>query len=267
VTLALLLLASVFTIGPEKVKQGGVIRIETKEAGAFTARMGERRVRLFPDADGGQLGLMPVAADAAAGFTQVVVEDAEGSVVTEARVEVMDARFPVQNIRVTPGVQALRAAPGEMEAIREFQGTVSESRYWRTPFRQPVPGCLISPFGVQRHHNGKPTGNYHRGIDQRAAVGVPVRAPAAGLVRLAKMYRLHGGSVGLDHGHGVATIHIHLSKLSVKPGDRVAAGDVIGVAGATGFATGPHLHWGLYVHGVPVNPLDWIPAVPRCAAK
>lgn len=128
----------------------------------------------------------------------------------------------------------------------------------------PVPGCLISPFGVQRHHNGKPTGNYHRGIDQRAGVGVRVRAPAAGLVRVSGMYRLHGGSIGLDHGHGVTSIHIHLSKLSVKVGDRVAAGDVIGLAGATGFATGPHLHWGLYVNGVPVNPLGWLPPLNSC---
>ncbi|HAX44497.1 MAG TPA: peptidase, partial [Solibacterales bacterium] len=77
-------------------------------------------------------------------------------------------------------------------------------------------------------------------------------------------YRLHGGSIGLDHGHGVTSIHIHLSKLSVKVGDRVAAGDVIGLAGATGFATGPHLHWGLYVNGVPVNPLGWLPPLNSC---
>ncbi len=263
-TLALLLLAATFTIGPERVKQGEVIRVETRETGTFTARMGERRVRLFPDGEGGQLGLMPVAADDPAGAAEVVVEDPAGQVMARSKVEIIDARFPVQNIRATPGLQALRPSPGEMEAIRGLQETVSESRYWREPLRLPVPGCLISPFGVQRHHNGKPTGNYHRGIDQRAAVGVAVRAPAAGLVRVSEMYRLHGGSVGLDHGHGVTSIHIHLSKLSVKVGDRVAAGDVIGLAGATGFATGPHLHWGLYVNGVPVNPLGWLPALNSC---
>jgi murein DD-endopeptidase MepM/ murein hydrolase activator NlpD len=260
-----LLLASVFTIGPERIEQGGVIRIETRESGAFTATLGERRVPLFPAPEGGQLGLLPIAADDAPGAARVVVEDAAGEPVAEASIDIIDARFPIQNIRATPGMQALRASPGELEAVRELQQTVSQSRYWRAPFRLPVAGCLISPFGVQRHHNGKPTGNYHRGIDQRAATGVAVRAPAAGLVRLSAMYRLHGGTVGLDHGHGVTSIHIHLSKMNVKPGDRVAAGDIIGLAGATGFATGPHLHWSLYVHGTPVNPLlGWTPPLKPC---
>jgi murein DD-endopeptidase MepM/ murein hydrolase activator NlpD len=128
-----------------------------------------------------------------------------------------------------------------------------------------VRGCLISPFGVQRYHNGQPTGNYHRGIDQRAAEGRAVRAPAAGVMRLARMYRLHGGTVGLDHGQGMVSIHIHMSKLSVKQGQRVEAGRVIGLAGSTGFATGPHLHWSLYVNGLPVNPLPWLPALQPCA--
>jgi len=264
-TAALLLLAAAFTITPENVKQGEVIRIETQQPGAFTARLGARRIPLFPSPDGGQLGLLPIAADDPAGPAQLILEDTTGRTVAEQPVQIIDARFPIQNIRATAGMQALRASPGEMEAVRELQQTVSESRYWQTPFRHPVPGCMISPFGVQRHHNGKPTGNYHRGIDQRAATGVRVRAPAAGLVRLSKMYRLHGGSVGLDHGHGLTSIHIHLSKLLVKEGDRVEAGQPIGLAGATGFATGPHLHWSLYIHGVPTNPLPWLPPLKPCS--
>jgi lysostaphin len=78
------------------------------------------------------------------------------------------------------------------------------------------------------------------------------------------MYRLHGGTVGLDHGQGVSSIYIHMSKLNVKPGEIVKKGDVIGYVGSTGFATGPHLHWGMYMSGLPINPNQWITNVPTC---
>jgi murein DD-endopeptidase MepM/ murein hydrolase activator NlpD len=74
------------------------------------------------------------------------------------------------------------------------------------------------------------------------------------------MFRLHGGTVGLDHGQGVTSSYIHLSKTAVKEGQVVKQGEVIGYVGSTGFSTAPHLHWGLYVHGSPVNPKQWNPA-------
>ena len=78
------------------------------------------------------------------------------------------------------------------------------------------------------------------------------------------MFRLHGGTIGIDHGQGVVSTYLHMSKLALSEGTVVKKGDVVGYVGATGFATGPHLHWGLYVNGVPVNPSQWIPNVPRC---
>jgi murein DD-endopeptidase MepM/ murein hydrolase activator NlpD len=83
-------------------------------------------------------------------------------------------------------------------------------------------------------------------------------------VQIARMYRLHGGTVGIDHGQGIGSIYIHMSSIKVKPGDIVKKGDTIGTVGSTGFATGPHLHWGMYVNGLPINPNQWIKGVPKC---
>ncbi|NEO60047.1 MAG: M23 family metallopeptidase, partial [Moorea sp. SIO4G2] len=91
--------------------------------------------------------------------------------------------------------------------------------------------------------------------------GSPVVAPAAGQIALvgreSEGFRVHGNTVGINHGQGVLSIMLHLSEIKVKEGDFVQAGQVIGTIGSTGASTGPHLHWGLYVHGQSVDPVPW----------
>jgi murein DD-endopeptidase MepM/ murein hydrolase activator NlpD len=117
---------------------------------------------------------------------------------------------------------------------------------------------------VQRFFNGKPTGDFHAGLDQRGAAGTPIHAVAAGVVRIVRDFSLRGGTVAIDHGQGVESIYMHMSKTAAKEGEHVSAGDVIGYVGATGRANGPHLHWTLYVNGVPVNPVQWVKVPVRC---
>jgi murein DD-endopeptidase MepM/ murein hydrolase activator NlpD len=117
---------------------------------------------------------------------------------------------------------------------------------------------VLSPFGVKRLHNGKPTGEFHGGVDQRAAAGSPIRAAAAGEVKIAQPFTVLGGTVAIDHGQGLETMYLHMSKIAAQPGARVNKGDVIGYVGATGRANGPHLHWLIDVNGVPVNPRQWV---------
>jgi murein DD-endopeptidase MepM/ murein hydrolase activator NlpD len=125
---------------------------------------------------------------------------------------------------------------------------------------------MTSLFGVERYINGKPTGDYHAGIDQRGAAGTHIHAVADGIVRLAAQYELRGGTVAVDHGQGMTSIYLHMSKVLAKPGDRVTTTDTLGLVGSTGRSTAPHLHWTLYVHGEPVNPNQWIRNVP-CATR
>jgi len=117
---------------------------------------------------------------------------------------------------------------------------------------------MTSPFGVQRLHNGKPTGEYHGGVDQRTPEGEPIRAIAAGTITFAKKFNVLGNAVGIDHGQGLESMYLHMSRLDVQPGAAVQRGDVLGYAGSTGRSTGPHLHWVIYVNGINVNPAQWM---------
>jgi murein DD-endopeptidase MepM/ murein hydrolase activator NlpD len=89
-------------------------------------------------------------------------------------------------------------------------------------------------------------------------MGAPIHAVAAGTVRIVQMFQLRGGTVAIDHGQGLETIYMHMSRFAAKEGQKVKAGDVIGYVGSTGRATGPHLHWSLYANGHPVSPNQWV---------
>ena len=115
---------------------------------------------------------------------------------------------------------------------------------------------------MRRYYNGQLAKDYyHRGVDYAGAIGSPVVAPASGRValvgRVSQGFQVHGNTIGIDHGQGVTSTFLHLSRINVQEGDVVQAGQVIGAVGATGAVTGPHLHWGLYVQGQAVDPVPW----------
>ncbi|MGD1950096.1 MAG: M23 family metallopeptidase, partial [Leptolyngbyaceae cyanobacterium] len=135
-------------------------------------------------------------------------------------------------------------------------------RNWNGALLIPSQGRVISVYGVRRYYNGEFAENYyHRGVDYAAPTGSPVDAPAAGHIRLVGRVRdgfeLHGNTIGIDHGQGLLSIMIHLSRIDVNEGDFVRAGQRIGAIGSTGASTGPHLHWGLYINQVAVDPVPW----------
>lgn len=122
-------------------------------------------------------------------------------------------------------------------------------------FTWPVTGRISGRFGNARMYNGQ-VGSGHSGMDIAVPTGTPVKAPAAGVVTFAaRDLYLTGGTVVLDHGFGVSSNFLHLSRIDVAVGDRIAQGEVIGAVGATGRATGPHLHWGMNWFDVRVDPL------------
>jgi murein DD-endopeptidase MepM/ murein hydrolase activator NlpD len=120
-------------------------------------------------------------------------------------------------------------------------------------FRQPTPGVLTGSFGLRRIFNGQPRAP-HSGLDIKAPAGQAVRAPAAGVVVLTGDFFFSGNAVFLAHGEGVVSLFAHLSKITVKEGQVLKAGDVLGEVGRTGRATGPHLHWSLSFNNSRVDP-------------
>ncbi len=225
-----------------------------------------RTVRMFKQADGSWEGLMPVAVMDATGGYWISFLREDGTRIEYENLTVKKTIFPTQNVTLAPSIEALHSTPDEMKTLVTFRDAVSDTKYWEEPLVAPLPGCVISPFGVARLHNGKPTGEFHGGIDQRGALGTPIHAAAAGVVKIVQPFNVLGGTVAIDHGQGLETMYLHMSKLNVAVGDHVAKGDVIGYVGATGRANGPHLHWVVYVNGVPQNPQQWVTGLKACGA-
>lgn len=246
-----------FIVTPLSPRQGDVIRV-TAPPPAATAKMGDLTIPLFHQPTGDRLGLMPVSAIAKPGAYTLKVLDQAGALLHTVPVRVRSGGFPTQNVRLRPEVQALQASPDEMATVSAFRKTVSPERLWDEPLLRPIDGCMSSPYGVQRLHNGKPTGRYHGGLDQSAPEGTPVRAIADGVVRVVREFNVHGHTVGVDHGQGLSSLYLHLSRFNSYEGATVRKGDVIGYVGSTGRSTAPHLHWNLYANGVAVNPSKWV---------
>ena len=144
---------------------------------------------------------------------------------------------------VTPPPEALARIRREAELIRAARERDTDAEWYRAGFVWPAVGPITGVFGSQRILNGEPR-RPHYGVDIAAPRGTPVKAPAAGRVGLAEadLY-FTGGTVLLDHGHGLSSIFLHLDSIGVAAGETVARGDVIGTLGATGRVTGPHLDW------------------------
>lgn len=209
------------------------------------------------------LGVDPLAKP---GGHTLRVYDTQGKQLAATVLEVQDAKFRKQYITVSGKTAGLQAEAGELEKVQALKDAYSPTRYWPVPLAlaRPVAQCANSPFGVKRIYNGVFSGSYHKGLDQRSPQGEPIRAAAGGVVKIAQKFGLHGGTVGIDHGQGLTSIYIHMSRIDVKPGQAVAAGETIGRVGATGFASGPHLHWGVYMNGIPVDPHALTPGISSC---
>ncbi|AZV94527.1 peptidase M23 [Bordetella sp. J329] len=193
------------------------------------------------------------------GPAQVSITLTDGSV-QQAQIRVEPRDWPLQHVNGVPP-STVEPPPALARRIREEQERVVAARERddeRADFAQifiwPVQGRISGRFGRARVYNGKP-GSPHSGMDIAVPSGTPVKAPAAGIVTFADpdLY-LTGGTILLDHGHGVSSNFLHLSRLDVKVGQRVQQGEVIGAVGSTGRSTGPHLHWGMNWFGVRVDP-------------
>ena len=188
----------------------------------------------------------------------------EGVMVNEKRTTfrknfvVGHAKYPV--IQLTVSKQFTEPNPEQVEKIKADQEvkhkTFSQStpeREWSGRFSPPVDAQTSDVFGTRRVFNGA-TKSVHQGLDYRVGPGTPVSAVNAGTVILARPLYFEGNCVVLDHGQGLLSLYLHFSEIKVKEGDRVERGQLLGLSGATGRATGPHLHIAVRWQGVYLNP-------------
>ena len=172
----------------------------------------------------------------------------------------------VDSGRVNPSPQNLQRAKKEAQKINRIYASGSMIRLWENDFQLPMKSKITSLYGNKRLFNGQ-LKSYHNGIDFRAPIGTPVFAANAGDVRLAEDLFYSGNAVIVDHGTGIFTIYAHLSRIDVSAGQKIQKGQQLGLTGATGRVNGPHLHWGVKVHKVAVNPLQFTEIISTLVKK
>lgn len=176
-------------------------------------------------------------------------------------IEITTKVFTVENVNFVPEKTALMTSEHhEGVLIHQADQYLSRDQQWEGVFMYPVEGKVIGEFGLKRMRNGTIDAGFHKGVDLRAEKGTPALAANAGTVVLAANFRAHGKTVLINHGQGVMTIYLHLSSISVKIRQKVTKGQEIGKVGSTGMATAPHVHFQVFVHGVPVDPKQWVEA-------
>lgn len=188
----------------------------------------------------------------------VSVSDGSATQQLKRQITVVDTVFAhetltVDSKHVTPPDEVMERIQKERTVILEAIRTVSPKRHWELPFSRPVKGKMLSRFGLRRVFNGE-TKRRHKGLDFRAWEGTPIHAMAAGRVVLAGNFYFAGNSVFIDHGNGLISMSCHMSKLLVKTGDSLVAGQKIGLSGATGRVNGAHLHLSVFALGTSIDP-------------
>jgi hypothetical protein len=261
--------AATVSIDVTSAHPGGLVVAELRSRrrlGTVYGILDGRRCPFFPGGPGLK-ALLPIPIDFPVGPTSVGIEIRTRSgrqrfavPITVAPREYPERRATIPETKRTmlEGADAVRDGRLVQLKLR----TVSRSRNWNGRFQPPV-GISPVPSFASRGTFGDDAveektdaifGEYHRGLDYMVPVGTPVAAPASGIVLHAGPLTLTGGTMMIDHGQGVITVFYHLGELRVREGDRVSAGDVVGLSGDTGIVDEAQLHWGLYVHGVAVDP-------------
>ena len=236
---------------------GGVAVIDLGPTGhaAPSVRWGEQPIAVVSDR-GRWFALLGIPLDTLPGDLEIGVFF--GSTATIRHVAVQIKNYPEQRLTIKDK-RKVEPNPEDLARIeREKQTTDAIKRRFSasapaTDFALPASGPLSSRFGLRRIFNGLPR-NPHAGLDVAAGAGTPVRAPADGVVVDTGEYFFNGNTVFIDHGQGLITAYMHLSRVGVQPGQSIKKDKEIGAIGATGRATGPHLHWAVILNNTPVDP-------------
>ena len=253
------------TLTPAIVLAGSpeLIRVDAPPMAKLEGEWFSRKLEFFRGRDGrAWYALAGVDVEAPTGPAVLHIRVAAGPGATQRdlsrTIDIHPAHYRTASLSVAPkfvepGPEALKQIEEENKLKAKVFAASSTEPQWAGNFRAPVVAAPTDSFGTRRMLNGK-LATIHKGMDFRAASGTVVRAANSGVVVLARPLYYEGNCVIIDHGLGLFTLSMHFSRIDVKEGQHVAQGDKLGLSGATGRVTGPHLHWAVRWQGANLDP-------------
>lgn len=236
---------------PDELTQGGFY--VGKVASGSNVWLGEKKLKISPE------GYFAFGLNwKQGGMAKFRLLDTKGTEYPQ-RLTVRKQKYDVQHIdglpskMVTPPKQVLARIKADSVRVKKARTTDSDRQDFRRVFIWPVRGRISGKFGNHRILNGTPK-SPHTGMDIAAPTGTPIVAPLGGVVTMVSDLYYTGNTLIIDHGFGVSTVFAHMNSVTVRVGQMIKQGDKIGTVGATGRATGPHLHWGLNWYKERLNP-------------
>ncbi|MFH1361031.1 MAG: M23 family metallopeptidase [bacterium] len=252
------------SVTPEIAWQGKVLEIKVPLAGIkdIRAEFLGQKFKLYPDGDV-FVGIVGVPTNQKVGHydLRLIITQTDGKIVEQTKnIKVWQTKFLATRYTLKPSRDKLRSPKiinnewGKIEKVLVKKGS---KRLWQGKFAYPCQARISQGFGHLQIINGKRSGT-HRGLDLAVPIGTKVFAPNSGKVVFADKLKAFGGTMVLDHGHGIHTLYFHLSKFAAEVGAMVTKGTVIAYSGNSGVSSGAHLHWGMSVQNLRVDPEQWV---------
>lgn len=254
-------------VSPLPLVQGGtvVIRLQAQSGLRLTGTLIEHELNFFQDEDGSYISLQGVHALAEPGFYPLTLQGIlpDGTPIDFSQtVFVRVGDYPFETLIVSAETIDPENTEPEDNIWNSLTVSAGPERYWEDMFVSPVSPlfaeCWPSFYGSRRSYNGSPYNYFHTGLDFCGGVGAEVYAVAPGVVVYTGELTVRGNATMIDHGWGIYSGYMHQSEILVAEGDRVEAGELIGLVGGTGRVTGSHLHLEIWAGGVQVDPMEWM---------
>jgi murein DD-endopeptidase MepM/ murein hydrolase activator NlpD len=246
------------TVTPDGATQGRTMTVRFEGSDPITGKLGDQDLVVIVTEDGAALALQGIHALEEPGLIELELAVSDSMRYSQPLL-VRDGGYGREFLQVPPETLDPTNTEPEDARVASIVSQVTPEKLWEGTFAYPSSYFETFPsfFGTRRSYNGSEFIYYHTGLDLYGSSSTPVLAPARGRVAFSDFMTVRGNVTYIDHGWGVYTGYLHQSESLVQPGEMVEAGQTIGYVGGTGRVTGPHLHWEVWVGGVPVDPVEW----------
>ncbi|MBI4056061.1 MAG: M23 family metallopeptidase [Elusimicrobia bacterium] len=250
---------------PDSPRQGQALKIEIRGAPPWSRLACRFKGKTYPfyiTPHGTRRALIPIFAEWKPKTYSLEIEESGWLRWRwiDLKIPISDADFPRRKVYLPTAKMALFSHPEASKAREDMLkalATITPTQLWKGTFEMPVQGKVTSPYGYLRQLSRGAPWKSHLGADLGARKGSEVTAANEGVVVLAARLPLQGGVVIINHGQGVLSAYMHMSKILIQENEFIRKGQRIGLVGSEGLSTAPHLHWGLYLWQVPIDPLEW----------